>query len=206
MDGLSLRTIFPYGLNDKSKKKNTNDSNIIGNLFHKLPRYGDRSSRVRRTGAGSVEMNKEEFFHRFHLKINEDIFNCANWLRITLNSLRKPILKSIAASILNSDENINFDEKLESWYLMIVDMIDTWLYRPPKVKKTKTPEFILKVLFKNKCLIHIRPSKILRENDLLETLPECLRSEKNIPLISYKLTEPIRNTIFNYQETVQNID
>ena len=73
---------------------------------------------------------------------------------------------------------------------MIVDMIDTWLYKPPKEKDIKTPEFIMKVLFKNKGLIHIKPSKILRETDLIEQLPECLRSEEKTTLISYKLTEP----------------
>ena len=79
----TLRTIFPYGLNDKAKRKNWNPNNIIGNLFHKLPRYGDRSSRVRRTGVGRVEINKDRFFEEFHRRANVDILNCANWLRIT---------------------------------------------------------------------------------------------------------------------------
>ena len=81
-------------------------------------------------------------------------------------------MKSIASSILDSDDRIHLDEKLENWYLMIVDMIDTWLYKAPKEKKVKTPEFVMKVLLKNKGLTHIKPSKILRDADLIEELPE----------------------------------
>ena len=52
------------------------------------------------------------FFEEFHRRVSVDIFNCANWLRIAVNTLKKSVLKAIASSILNSDDSINLDEKL----------------------------------------------------------------------------------------------
>ena len=107
-----------------------------------------------------------------------------------------------ASSILNRDPNVCFEERFDQWYLLITDMIDTWLYKPPKVKETKFPKYITKVLYSNRGMPHIKPAKILRETYLIEKLSECLCVDGNDPLISYKLTSPIRNQIFNYKETV----
>ena len=79
--------------------------------------------------------------------------------------MRKSVLKEIAAIILTRNPQINFVEGLDQWYLMITDMIDTWLYKPPKVTERAKPKFIFKILYQNKGMTHLQPGKILRETD-----------------------------------------
>ena len=99
-----------------------------------------------------------------------------------------------------------FNDKNKQWYLFILDIIDTKLYRPPTVKeKKKAPKNICVLSFVNKGLEEINLSKIVRSQEVIDLLPEKLRSEEEIPMITYKLRNPIRNKIFNYKETVQSI-
>ena len=48
-----------------------------------------------------------------------------NTIRIILNNTKKTVLKEIAYTILNKDDNFTFLDKRQQWYLYILDIIDT---------------------------------------------------------------------------------
>ena len=48
-----------------------------------------------------------------------------NTIRIILNNTKKSVLKDIAYTILNKDDNFTFLDKRQQWYLYILDIIDT---------------------------------------------------------------------------------
>ena len=92
------------------------------------------------------------------------------------------------------------------WYLYIIDIIDTKLYKPPpNSPKKKRPENILPLKFINKGMEHINLSEILNLPDVVQSLPISLQTEENVPNVVMKLTSPIRSSIMNYEETVRSI-
>ena len=89
---------------------------------------------------------------------------------------------------------------------MAIDIIETKLYEPlpPKVKR-KAPKYQLKCLFSNKAFDFINLPKILRTKSTLELKPAEVM-EDEIPMVVFKLTEPIRSKIFNYSKFVSKLD
>ena len=59
--------------------------------------------------------------------------------------------------------------------------------------------------FRKKVLEVIHFNSILHENVVINCLPESLR-EDEIPSTVYSLSNTIRNKIFNYKNTVKNIN
>ena len=61
------------------------------------------------------------------------------------------------------------------------------------------------IYFDNKGFEFIYINFILNENDIINCLPESLR-EDEVQSIAYSLSNTIRNEIFNYKNTVKNIN
>ena len=201
-----LRTIYPYGLNEKAKKKKskTVDNGSIGNLFPPLPRTGERpsSSRNNRNNHFSA-ITKDEFFVQFDMAIQNNIKTSMNLIRKIIDKVKKKALKEIVFSII--DNHWNENEKYKQWYSFVVDIIDTKLYKGIEIKEKKAPKNLCILTFVNKGLEHINMTKILKSPDVVRHLPECLQNEDERPIISYKLKAPIRNKLLNYKETVTSI-
>lgn len=205
-----LRTIYPYGLNEKAKGKDTNASQIthaVGRLFPPLARHGDRQCRTRlsRNEKQSV-LSCDAFFAKLDNLIHNDIKQSFNQIRTILNNVKKKVLKEIAFYILERDK-YTFIDKYEQWYLYTLDIIDTKLYKekPPRSDKIK-PENVFVLRFVNKGMNELHLSSIFRSQDVKELLPEALNAEKDIPTIAMKLDTPTRNKIFNYKQTVQDLN
>ena len=64
---------------------------------------------------------------------------------------------------------------------------------------------MLPIKFHNKGLDHIQLSSILHEAQVINTLPANLQLD-DVPSIIYSLEDTIRNKIFNYKQTVNDID
>ena len=60
-------------------------------------------------------------------------------------------------------------------------------------------------LFTFTILAFIHLNSILHKNDIINCLPESLQENK-IPSAAYSLSHTIRNKIFNYKSTVNNIN
>ena len=216
---VKLRTVYPYGLNDRCKGKYWTDKPeevyTARSLFVKL----DRS-----TNNPPVRCLKS---HRNALPINiclselenaclcpqnsnvEDPKPCApcilNFARVTIPRLTKPIAKKLGNLIL---ENIFQRESIlpKQFYETILDMINskfaTKSQQKPSVKKS-IPRVLLKVDFSDKHVQDLNISKILRNSEILKSIPPEFGYRKP-PVIIYKHTPTIRNKIFNYtKETIE---
>ena len=204
-----LRTIYPYGLNEKAAGKE-NDSHVIhsavGKLFPPLPRSGDRPVRSRSNKNNrNPPSTSADFFSTFDSFFPSDIKNSFNNIRIILNSCKKKLLKEIAYNILER-ENFVYIESREQWYHYILDLIETRIWKavtpPEKVSRRQNPCIIH---FVNKGLNKLGLSKIFRSEDVVNSLPPEIQGEKDIPFPSYKLDAPIRSKILNYKDAVNSI-
>ena len=205
-----LRTIYPYGLNEKASDKETDSSTLqpaIGKLFPPLPRSSRfiRSRDNRNNHSSNISCN--DFFERLNYLVQHDIHNSFNEIRKTLNLTKKKVLKEIAFHIMERDSDfITFYDNRFQIYHYILDIIDTKLYKPPTpIHKKKAPKNVVPIRFVNKGLDDIHVPKIFRSAAVTSKLPEALQTDEDIPTCTMKLDPPIRSKILNYRETVSSL-
>ena len=204
-----LRTIYPYGLNEKAEGKEADSTTIhtaVGKLFPPVSRSGVRPvrSRINRNNRISP-LSTSDFFDELNSFLLSDIKKSFNNIRILLNKCKKKLLKEIAYSILER-ENFIYVEGREQWYLYISDIIDTLLWKdvtPPEKKSHHENPCIIH--FVNKGFNRLGLSKIFRLPDVVAFLPPDLQGEQEIPFPTYKLDSPIRNKILNYKDAVNSV-
>ena len=203
----TLRTIYPYGLNDQHKKQNTASS--VGLLFFPLTRYSNRPSiRTRNKKRNSTSKKSPQCIYEEleSLITNFNTTPCySNIIRTKLSSLDTKSLKTIWNMVTYN--NIFHDDRFIRWHDLILDIIDTKIYKPPPVKDKKPqPRFKLRVKFVNKGLDFIKIRSIIKSDEVTSLLPSCISDEDKIPSVLHKLEPTIRNKIFNYRQTVEAID
>ena len=206
----TLRTIYPYGLNEKANNHNSvcGDSSSVGKLFPSLPRYGIKLRRAKTNrNKHTTKTNSKLFFQEVDNIIQDDIKNSMYKIRILLDHIKKGMLKEIANTLLHKTSAMKINIKYSQWYSFISDIIDTKLYKPDKQAKKikKGPNNICVVLYENKGIEDIHLSKILHENEIVNLLPDILQRKENIPVVTHKLTSTIRNKILNYKDTIDSI-
>ena len=92
------------------------------------------------------------------------------------------------------------------WYLVVINLIDSKLYKPkpPKAKKAP-PSNICHVFFDNKAVEKINLSKILID----PKIKSFIHSSANIferPNVIYKLSQHFGSKIFNFNKFVNNLN
>ena len=206
-----LRVIYPYGLNEKASGKET-DSSVnhpaVGRLFPPLPRKSSRPARSRETRNDKTSiLSSTEFFSAVENLISSDLRNSFNEIRKILNLVKKPILKEIAFHIMERDDSFTFIEERFQWYDYILDIIDTKLLKiPPEPKRKPIPKNVITIKFVNKGMDDIHLNKIFRSKEVVDLIPPSLSEEEDIPMVTMKLTAPVRSKILNYRETVSTLD
>ena len=197
----TLRTIYPYGLNEKTKQMNREVP--IGSLFPPLPRYGTKyletRSRLNRNVVNQLTSLDSFIEHILSLPLKSR----GNELRKLLDGFKLKHLRFIAGEARTRLEQ-TFDIQLDRWYKVIVDIFLTKMYQKPPNKK-KAPKHILPIFFDNKGLEHIKLSSILHLDEVIQKLPSALQQDE-VPSVVYSLSNTIRNKIFNYKDTVNSID
>ena len=92
------------------------------------------------------------------------------------------------------------------WYLAILDMIKTKIYKPPIEKpKKKPPTNILKVFFHNKAIEMINLPHVLHSSNLEKSFPKEA-GPYLVPTVVHKLGTTIQSSIFNYSKFVETVD
>ena len=200
----TLRTVYPYGLCEKITRKGIAEDAPIGRLYPPLSRHGERLSGLdTRTRNGS--RNNRDSISVSDLLEHENVKEKSNHCRKLLDKLNKKILKKIKIEATELFLTAT-DDRLR-WYELILDIINSKFYIEKEIKPSKkAPKYILPLKFKNKGLDAINLSKILHRDHLVNLLPETLQSEENFPSVVYSLESTIRNKIFNYKQTVADID
>ena len=198
----TLRTVYPYGLNERTKSMNADVP--IGQLFPPLPRHGakyiNQRTRSHRKSTGSHSDLNTLINHLETIDINLR----SNACRKILDGFKHKHLRKLA-----KESNTRLDDcnnSIKRWYDVIIEIYFTKVYKGNKTDNTKkTPKYILPLYFDNKGLEFIRLSNILRNEEVKAKLPEQFQNDET-PSIVYSLSNTIRNKILNYKETVNNID
>ena len=196
-----LRTVYPYGLNEKTKFMK--EGVPIGRLFPPLPRHGERYINIRKRQKQDINHNNNSTDELFANIIKFSKETRSNELRKILESLKRKHLKILANE---AHDKLSICEKNQKrWYEIILDHFYTKVFKPTEPKIKKCPKYIIPIYFDNKGLEYIHLNKILHEPDIIKNLPESLQREE-VPSTVYSLSNTIRNKIFNYKKTVENIN
>ena len=195
-----LRTIYPYGLNDKTRSMN--EDKPVGKLFPPLSRHGSRF--VDQRNRNPRDPNQTLDIDTFFTKINEfDISVRANEFRKLLDSFRQKDLRRLAVEA--NLKLFSCSDQVKRWYEQLIDVFFTKIYTEEKKTRRKAPKHLLPIFFDNKGLEFIQLNKILKNPDVVSKLPQPLKTE-DPPSVVYNLSRTIRNSIFNYKQTVNDID
>ena len=163
----TLRTVYPYGLNDRAKSINSDVP--VGKLFPPLPRHGnkfiDQRARTPRNSTPS-HSNLDLLLEQ----INEFPFKeRGNLCRKLLDGFQRRHLRKIAKEAnkrLDSCSDVN-----KRWFEKIIDIFFTKIFKE-SVKVTKPrPKYILPLYFENKGLQFLRLSNILHDEEVKSKLP-----------------------------------
>ena len=202
----TLRTVYPYGLNDQAKGKSSTAS--IGSLFFPLSRYSNRPNkrtRNKKSRSTQTKTAQDIFDEIWQLLTTTNNQQTANLIRTKLSTLTTKTLKSIW-NLTKHNDNFH-DDKFIRWQDFILDIIDTKIYKPPIIKEKRPPAiFTLPIKYVNKGLDFIKIRSIIKSDDVTSLLPNCFSEDERVPSVLHKLEPTIRNKIFNYRQTVIDIN
>ena len=136
---LKLRTVYPYGLNDSlnfPSKDATDNNEPVGRCFPSLSRKFSRPNH-RVFNKTSPKSNHQIFVAKLRHILKHHLHQASKFIRVSLYNMSKKGLKSLAVDINHAILN-DEDDAHSVWFKMILDIIETKLYKPPIPKTTKT--------------------------------------------------------------------
>ena len=160
-----LRTIFPYGLNDRTGDEFKTDNKHINAAakFSSLPRKYSRANRGK-NHKGVPRLLPQQFVKDLNQMLNTSIKDAPNFIRISISSMKKSYLK-ITHELLNTklcDSPSDFIFFI--YYHQAIDLIESKIYRPlTPVSKKKPPKNVCSIFFENKGVEFINIACILRD-------------------------------------------
>ena len=129
----TLRTVYPYGLNDRTKSMNADVP--IGKLFPPLPRHGnkyvDHRTRTHRNSTNS-HPDLDTLMEQLN---NIPVRERSNACRKILDGFQQKHLKQLAQEANKRLDNCN--DQVKRWYDLIVDIFFTKVYKEQTSKKDK---------------------------------------------------------------------
>ena len=180
----TLRTVYPYGLNDRTKSMNSEIP--IGKLFPPLPRHGikyvDHRTRTHRNSTNS-HSDLDILMGQIY---SSPIQHQGNTCRKILDGFKQKHLKKLAQEANKRLDSC--EDPVKRWYELIIDIFFTKVYKEETQKKTKKcPKYIFPLYFHNKGLQFIGLNNILRDEEVQSKLPDLFRDDEN-PSIVYSLS------------------
>ena len=204
---LKLRTVFPYGLNDRVGDEYMSDKDCI-NINSKFPslKRTKVNHRVRSKTYTSSDFICKNFIYIINESLRTNLRNTMNLVRVLLSSLRKSSCKQLF-TIITDYLSEKHDTFLFSQYFdAALDILASRLGTLPiqQSPRKTSPSNRCHVTFNNKAIDFINVQKILSDKDVVNCLPHDLRNDT--PVVVYELSETIHSKIFNYKKFVQSMD
>ena len=205
---LSLRTVFPFGLNDRvedeymTEKGNCN----IASKFPTLKRIGNRL-RVRTKTYTSSEFISSHFIYILNESFRKNIKNSMNLARVLLALLSKSASKSLHGTISDFLAEKHDTYLYTQYFLASLDILSSKRDKSTDIvnfEHKTVPSNRCHITFDNKAVDFINVQRIFREKEVVDLLPHDLKGD--IPMVVYKLTDTIRSKLFNYKDFVQSLD
>ena len=167
----TLRTKYPYGLNDRARDEDTNKP--VGLQFPSISRV---ASRTAWSGTKTVPTANTTgaIFEQIHLINGNHIKNAYFHERVILNTVKKKILKHLAD---RNNDCSNLQQNLDEFYIYILGIIDSKLYR----SKASNKNCNLKTFVLSLC-----KTKLLSTSNSLKYLTSLIiATTQKIPLIIF---------------------
>ena len=122
----TLRSIYPCGLNERVKKYDRKI--LVRQLFLFIPRTKQQSARYRNNNGYLKNDTITDFFTKIHNIIQNYIKDSLYKMCISLNNLKKKILKQTASEILRNGDMMDMKIK-NHFHNYVLDIIDTKTYK-----------------------------------------------------------------------------
>ena len=203
----TLRTVFPYGLNDRVGDDFMRDqANVrIGLKFPSLKRTFDRVSR-RNSRKGSKGMTHKTFLNKLEEILKSNLKEALNFIRMSLSTMKKSELKQLGYAVRELLGSKSLDFPFSQWYSAALDIIDCRIYViPPSKPKRSSPSNILRVKFCSKGIEAVNLPSILHDSDVLESIPSVANSFTP-PTVVFSLDSAVGSKLFNFNKFVSSLD
>ena len=201
-----LRTIFPYGLNDRIEEEFKTDNKHINVAakFSSLPGKYSRTNRGK-NHKGVPRLLPQQFVKDLNQMLNTSIKDAPNFIRVSISSMKKSYLKITHQLLSTKLYDSPSDFIFSIYYHQAIDLIESKICKPltPRSKK-KPPKNVCSIFFEDKVVEFINIACILPDPDI-KSLPSS-SVKFPIPMVNYKLTPPISTRFFNFNKFVNNLD
>ena len=203
---LELGTMYPYGLNDRLQHvgnvshSSVRSRNNVFNLFHRQQRR-NRSHGHRSNSSRTSEIT---------LDLLRNLYNSGQGhgnlhrLLTTLHSARLPNLHNLFTEC----EQLIVANQEQRFRSIVLDVCCKRLFFPVRTDTNSTAKprrRFIKVFFHNKGIDNVKLTSILHNKLVRSKVPIYLQ-EQDPPLVSYKYTNNISRSVFNYSQTLRNIN
>ena len=133
----------------------------VGNKFPPLKRARPRISRgILRKGKNPMTINK--FLQNLSNILQTSLPDALYFIRVNVSSFNKKDLKILADRVNDIMSDSPHLTQFSQWYSVVLDLIDSKLYKPkPSKAKKPIPSNVCHVFFDNKAIEKINLSKIL---------------------------------------------
>ena len=132
---MKLRTVYPFGLNDKIDEKTKAEDIIVTKRFSGLPRRHQHNKRKRKP------FNKNNsianFMNLLKTKLQNDIKSCMDFIRSVLSSFSKRKSKSLYSCVTQLLEDQGEDFLFAQWYHAILDIIESKICKENNTKEKR---------------------------------------------------------------------
>ena len=187
-----LRTIFPYGLNDRigDEFKTDNKHINVAAKFSSLPRKHIRANRGK-NHKDVLLLWPQQFSNDLNHMLNTSIKDAPNFISISISSMKKSYLKITHELLITKLCHSPPDFIFYIYYHRAIDLIESKIYKTlaPKSKK-EPPQNVCSIFFENKGVEFINITRILRDPDMAKSLPSS-SVKFPMPMVTYKLTPTI---------------
>ena len=203
---LELGTMYPYGLNDRLQHVgNVSHSyvrsrNNVFNLFNRHQRR-KRSHGRRSNSRRNSEITLDQLRNLYN---GGQSHGGLHRLRTTLHSARLSNLHKL----FDECERLIVANQEQRFRSIVLDVCCKRLFFPVRTgtdSTAKPPRRFIKVFFHNKGIDKVKLTSILH-NKLVRSKIPIYFQEKDPPLVSYKYTNTISRSVFNYNQTLRNIN
>ena len=197
---LKLRTVYPYGLNDRVGDEWTGarECSDIFSKFPSLKRVKERQ-KIRTKRPTGNEFIVDNFIYIVNESLKTNRTNTMNLIRVLLSSLRKAHCRILYDRVNDFLSAKNEDYLWFQFFDAALDIIKSKIGKPEIIPSSfkAPPSNPLHIEFNNKALDFISLQKILRDKDISSALPSELR--KDTPTVIYQLTDTTRSKLLNYK-------
>ena len=203
---LELGTMYPYGLNDRLQhvgnvsNSSVRSRNNVFNLFHRQQRrnrsHGHRSNSSRTSDITLDLLRNLYNGGQGHGNLHR--------LLTTLHSARLPNLHKLFTEC----EQLIVANQEQRFRSIVLDVCCKRLFFPVRTDTNSTAKprrRFIKVFFHNKGIDNVKLTSILH-NKLVRSKVPIYFQEQDPPLVSYKYTNNISRSVFNYNQTLRNLN